>query len=425
MTTSGHPHLPALGPWPQRMVNSIRAYDWGSTSQLARMQSRRPSGEPEAELWMGAHPSAPSALVGLDGTVRPLDLLLQQHPQTLLGADVLARHGARLPFLLKVLAIARPLSLQVHPDPERARQAWAAQVTAGATPPHLYADPYAKPELLYALRPVDAMCGFRDAADAAALLERLGCPRLAPVLETLTSSAQPRNCLKEAFALLVGWPSDDRPALVADVAEHARRLLRTAERQGPGGLDAQRRAVMWASRLAALHPKDSLVAAPFLLDVVQLRPGETLFVPAGAPHAYLWGVGVEIMANSDNVVRAGLTHKEIAADELLQVVDGDSRPVRDLAEVRLGPHEVAWRPDVEEFQLSRLRLPDSTPVAAYPHVRGPQILLCTAGTVGVATQGHAVALWPGDSAFVGASGGPLTLAGPGEVFRATVGEPIG
>jgi mannose-6-phosphate isomerase len=398
------------------MANPVRDYDWGSTTQLARLQGRTPTGYPEAELWIGAHPADPSSLIGLDGALQPLDRLLERHPQTLLGADVLTRHGARLPYLLKVLAIAKPLSLQVHPDPERSQRKFNEE--SGT-----YVDPFAKPELLYALRLVDAMSGFRDCAEAEELLRQLDCPSLSPLVDVLTSTAPPQSRLEDAFARLVTWPDAGRAALVDDVAEHSHRLLRSGD-DITSLAPSHRRTLTWVSRLAVLYPKDPLVAAPFLLDVVQLSPGETLFIPAGTPHAYLAGFGVEIMANSDNVLRAGLTHKEIAVDELLEVIDGGTRPVRDVPEVQLGPSEVAWRPPVEEFQLSRLRLTGSTPIACYPRLRGPQVVLCTAGTVGVATSSYALALHPGESAFVGASGGPITLAGPGEVFRAAVGEPF-
>jgi mannose-6-phosphate isomerase len=411
------------------MSNPIRDYDWGSPCLLARMQGRLPTGRAEAELWMGAHPASTSALIGLDGTLQPLDLLLERHPQALLGSDVLARHGARLPYLLKILAIAKPLSLQVHPDPGRAHRKFQQSNAKGKSNGNgdgsgHCSDPFAKPEMLYALRPVDAMCGFRHAADALDLLQQVDCPRLAPLIDRLSSTADPQHRLENVFALLVTWPEDDRAALVTEIACHARRVLRAGDGGGAGTDDpARRRTLMWTARLAALFPRDPLVAAPLLLEVVHLDPGETMFIPAGAPHAYLAGLGVEIMANSDNVLRAGLTHKEIAVQELLEVIDGQTRPIRDIPEVQLGPCEVAWRPAVEEFQLSRLRLPDSTPIACYPRLRGPQVLLCTGGTVGVATPSYALALRPGESAFVGASGGPITLAGPGEVFRAAVGEP--
>jgi mannose-6-phosphate isomerase len=147
-----------------------------------------------------------------------------------------------------------------------------------------------------------------------------------------------------------------------------------------------------------------------------------LFVPAGAPHAYLYGLGVEIMGNSDNVLRAGLTHKPIAIEELLHVVDGDSRPVREVPFTWLSPHEVAWTPPIGEFQLSRIWMTDATPILAYPGIAGPQVLLCTSGPVRLACGETGVDLEPGQSAFVGASGGTLSLTGPGEVFRACSGD---
>jgi mannose-6-phosphate isomerase len=417
----------ALGPWPRLMDNPIRDYDWGSTTTLARLQGRTPTGRPEAELWMGAHPSAPSGLLpspdAADAGPVSLDQLVAEHPRDLLGTDIHDAFGPRLPFLLKILAISEPLSVQVHPTADRAREAFEAEA---ATPgPHIYVDPYPKPELLYALEPVDAMCGFRTAERARHLLELVGGPRMARIVEPLTEDGDENDRIERAFELLVTWPADDRPELVKDVAAAARRLLTSA---GPHSDDdrlppADRRALTWASRLAVQHPTDPLVAAPFVLDVVRVEPGETLFVPAGAPHAYLYGLAVEIMGNSDNVLRAGLTHKPIAVEELLRIVHGGTRPQRDIPETWVSPYEVMWSPGVPEFRLSRIWLHENRPITAYPQISGPQVILCTAGGVRAECAGHEVELGPGRSAFVGASGGPVTLTGPGEVFRAFAGVP--
>jgi mannose-6-phosphate isomerase len=415
----------ALGPWPQVMDNPVRDYDWGSASALARLQGRAPSGHPEAELWMGAHPSAPSRLIdpsaAADATPVRLDQLVQERPVDLLGADVHERFGARLPFLLKILAISQPLSVQVHPTADRARSGYQDEATVLGD--HRYVDPFAKPELLYALEPVDAMCGFRTATRAQTLLGLLGSPRTARLAEPLYGYGDETERLEAAFERLVTWPQDDRLELVAEVAAATRRLLAEAGPQrddsplGPG----DRRAMTWASRLCVQHPKDPLVAAPFLLDLVRVEPGSTLFVPAGAPHAYLQGLAIEIMGGSDNVLRAGLTHKPIAVEELLHIVHGGRRPEAGIPEDWVSPFEVIWSPGVPEFRLSRVWLSGSTPVSAFPQIAGPQIILCTAGTVRAACAGHQVELTPGRSAFVGASGGPVTLSGPGEVFRAFAG----
>ncbi len=418
---AGRPLRPAGSLLP--MVNPIRDYDWGSAETLARMQRRPPTGEPEAELWMGAHPVAPSEVIDHDGVTHRLDELVAHVPRELLGPQVMAAFGPRLPFLLKVLAIARPLSLQVHPDRDRAREGFQGEVRVLGE--HRYADPYPKPEMLYALEPVEALCGFRSAADASRLLALLDGPRLATIAEPLHHAARggdETTALEEAFRLLVTWPDDDRADLAADAADETHRLLAAAARvSGPELSLADRRAVEWVGRLAEQHPKDALVVAPLLLDLVILEPGETLFVPAGAPHAYLHGTGVEIMGSSDNVLRAGLTHKAIAVEELLHVVDGRSRPHRDLPEVPLGEHEVAWRPPVPEFQLTRLRLADGRSVEADLAVPGPQIVLCTAGRISLRCASSEQVLEPGESAFVVAGAAPLVVSGPGEVFRAAAG----
>jgi mannose-6-phosphate isomerase len=414
-----------------RMVNPIRHYDWGSLETLARMQRREVTGAPEAELWMGAHPVAPSAVVQDDGDARRLDELVAEAPDEVLGHKLVAAFGPRLPFLLKVLAIAQPLSLQVHPDRDRAREGFTGEVQVLGE--HRYVDPYPKPELMYALEPVEALCGFRPAADAVRLLAQLDGPRAATIAEPLHLALRGADdggmdetaALEEAFRRLVTWPDDDRADLAADAADEAGRLLARAGRPGgPELSDGDRRALEWVTRLADQHPKDPLVTAPLLLDLVVLDPGQTLFVPAGAPHAHLNGTGVEIMGNSDNVLRAGLTHKAIAIEELLHVVDGRSRPQRDLPEVRLGDHEVAWRPPVPEFQLTRVRVPQDKPVEADGGLPGPQIVLCTAGRVSLRCDGHEEVLLPGESAFVRGGAGQLILVGPGEVFRAAAGGEV-
>ena len=401
-----------LGPWPRRMHNTIREYEWGSTTALALLQGREPSGRPEAELWMGAHPSAPS-LIDEDS----LDALIAAHPHELLGDAAYQQFGARLPFLFKVLAIAHPLSLQVHPTAERARTAFEGEALAHGE--HRYVDPYAKPELIYALEPMDALSGFRPAKQAADLFTLLDGDRATAIVARLSDPGlDETRRLESALRALVTWPDADRSALAADITQRSQAVL--AGRQ----LDpADHRAFSWAVRLADEYPADPMVAAPFLLDLVRLEPGEVMFLPAGAPHAYLNGIGVEIMANSDNVLRAGLTHKPIAVEEMLHIVDGESRPARDVPVLALGPNEVAWTPPVADFRLGRVRTEDGEPVALQPVPAGPQVLLCIAGPVIVSGDdpASALCLGPGQSAFVGADAEQLTLTGPGELFRASTG----
>ncbi|GLY27816.1 mannose-6-phosphate isomerase, class I [Kineosporia sp. NBRC 101731] len=401
------------------MRNAVRDYDWGSTSALALLQSRTPSGGPEAELWMGTHPSAPSVLVLPDGdsTVElSLPEAIERFGEQVLGRDVQARFGARLPYLFKILAIARPLSVQVHPTMQRAQEKY----TPG--PDSIYVDPFHKPEMLYALEPIEALFGFRPPAQVAMLLSRLRAPRLEQLIDVLMphgSTSDEAARLHSALELLITWPIEDRAALVAEVASGSSRL--TAE-----GSPDYPEVFGWLDRLIGLHPADPMVLAPLLLDLVRLVPGQTVFVDAGVPHAYLSGLGVEIMAGSDNVLRCGLTSKEINVPELLHVID--SRPLAsgDSNLSQLSDDEVAWRPPVQDFQLSRVIVTGGTghPVTADASISGPQIVLCTKGAVTVTAGGVSVPLESGQSAFVTATAGPLTLTGEGEVFRAAPGRSL-
>ncbi len=390
------------------MRNRIRDYDWGSTSALALLQARTPSGGPEAELWMGAHPGAPSELVLDDGSALPLPDAIRADPQSLLGPDVVARFGPRLPYMLKVLAIERPLSVQVHPDADRARAAYRED---GSSP---YTDPFHKPEMLVALEPIEALFGFRHAAQAAELIGRLRCPRLQSLVDDLAGDGEEPARLHAALAVLVRWPMEDRAALVAEIAAAVVALHEAGEADYPDVYG-------WLDRLIGLHPADPMVLAPLLLDLIRLSPGQSVFVPAGVPHAYLSGLGVEILAGSDNVLRAGLTSKAIAVDELLAVID--TRPLTPTAAptTTLSEHEIAWRPPVPDFQLTRVEVPGADPVPGDPSVTGPQIVLCIRGKVQVAAGSRSVVLTPGFSAFVPASAGPLTFSGEGELFRAAPG----
>lgn len=367
---------------------------------------------------MGAHPAAPSSLVVPSslaaGGVLTLPDAISRDPQGVLGADAVARFGARLPFILKILAIAKPLSLQVHPDAERAA---AMHRPDGGGP---YVDAFHKPEMLYALEPTEAMFGFRPAAQAVTLLEQLGCERLADLVTALAKDDGSNDAtrLHVAFASLLRWPQDERMSLVADVASAVTRL----EAKGNTGYPE---VFAWVGRLVGLHPVDPMVLAPLLLDMVNLNAGDYVFVPAGMPHCYLSGMGVEILAASDNVLRSGLTSKAVDIDELLQVVDTRPLSADRATMTHFSEFETAWRMPVDDFQLTRIRVPQGGAVAASTSITGPQILLCTAGHVRVISGGTAVQLTAGSSAFATAEAGAIELAstghGPGEVFRAAIG----
>ncbi|MFJ9840467.1 mannose-6-phosphate isomerase, class I [Kitasatospora sp. NPDC101155] len=388
--------------------NPVRRYAWGSTTAIPALTGTGPDGTPQAELWMGAHPSAPSRLAG-----RPLDELIAADPDGLLGPDTVRRFGPALPFLFKVLAADRALSLQVHPTRAQAEAGYADEEARGIpldSPRRVYKDRAHKPELLGALGDFEALCGFRPAADTARLLDTLGV--LAPwaaALRTRPAAEVLPALLREALAAGPAEPSFG----AAELATVTEALARTAASGGP-----YREACAGYARVAEQYPGDSGLLAALLLNHVRLTAGQALYLDAGVPHAYLRGTGVELMANSDNVLRCGLTAKHVDVDGLLAVTD-----------FRAGPPEVLtadartseFPSPAEEFRLSRLR-PGDTPVRV--ELPTPQILLCVAGRARLRAPGHPdLDLPAGASAYLRPGAGPVELTGPGsELFRATTGR---
>lgn len=390
------------------LENVIQRYAWGSRTALAELRGApSPTEGPEAELWMGAHPAAPSRVVRGDERLTLAEVVARA-PEAELGARAARDHEGQLPFLLKVLAAAQPLSLQAHPDAAQAREGFAREEAAGVprdAPHRSYRDPWPKPELLCALTPFDALCGFRPAAEARAVLDALGAPALDPVRERL-AGADGADALRDAFTLLATLPAPARAPLVEATVAAAARV-----RAGPFA-----DALAWIPRFAALYPGDPGVVISLLLRFVRLAPGDALYLPAGNLHAYLSGVGVEIMATSDNVLRGGLTPKHVDVPELLRVLHFREQAIPVVRPRPGWPGEDVYPTPSRHFELSRIEL---TGVPFRATVAGPEILLCTQGDVtATAGGGERLALGRGQSAFVPARTGGYDLAGVGVVFRA-------
>ncbi|MFJ3337550.1 mannose-6-phosphate isomerase, class I [Streptomyces sp. NPDC086766] len=379
-----------------RLDNTVRPYAWGSTTAIPRLLGVEPSGEPQAEMWMGAHPGAPSR-TGRGTLVE----VVEADPERELGAAAVAKFGPRLPFLLKILAAGAPLSLQVHPDLKQAQDGYADEERRGVpidAPHRNYKDANHKPELICALTEFDGLCGFRDPRSAADLLEGLGVASLKPYVDLLR--AQPEDAaLREVLTALLTADRDEIAGTVAEAADACARL---------GGAYAP------YADIARHHPGDPGVLAAMLLHHVRLQPGEALFLGAGIPHAYLSGLGVEIMANSDNVLRCGLTPKHVDVPELLRVVRFASDDPGVLRPEAAADGEEVYDTPIDEFRLSRYVLPEGGEVRALT-AGTPQILLCTAGRV----RAGGYELTPGRSVFVPA-GEKAEVSGAGTVFRATV-----
>ncbi|MGW2283043.1 mannose-6-phosphate isomerase, class I [Streptomyces sp. NPDC001770] len=383
-----------------RLSNTVRPYAWGSTTAIPELLGTPPTGEPQAEMWMGAHPGAPSLLTR-DGAELPLDQVIAADPVRELGAATVEKFGPRLPFLLKLLAAGAPLSLQVHPDLEQARLGFADEEARGIpldAPDRTYRDANHKPELICALTPFEGLCGFRRPDEAATLLEALGVDSLKPYADLLRAHPE-EAALREVLTAILTADPEEMAATVGEAAAAAEAL---------GGDHAP------YAEIARHYPGDAGVVAAMLLNHVRLQPGEALYLGAGVPHAYLDGLGVEIMANSDNVLRCGLTPKHIDVPELLRIVRFEATEPGVLRPEAAPSGEEPYETPVDEFRLSRF---DLSPGAAPADLTAatPQILLCTAGSL----RTGELDLVPGGSVFVPA-GETVEAAGSGTLFRATV-----
>src|SRR3954468_2433372 len=383
-------------------MHSCRHYPWRSLPVIPDLLGEpSPADRPYAELWMGAHPDAPSVLS--NGT--PLDKAIEEQPDVLLGAVVHERFGRRLPFLMKVLAAEGPLSLQAHPTTEQAQIGFAAEEAAGV--PHgdakrTFKDPFHKPELLLALTPVEALCGFRPVEESLHCLAKLHVSELKPTIAALA-----RGGLRAAIPQLIALAPDVRSVLVEAVAAAASRFVAAHD---PEFINTYR----WAASLAETYPGDPGVVISLMCNHLKLEPGEAVFLPAGNLHAALSGAGVEVMASSDNVLRGGVTRKHVDLAALIEVLDFADGRVPVLHPV-LGPGGLRYPVPVDDFDLTRVQLDAQTGVLTS---RGPQVLLCTEGEAELTSSEDTLALGKGAAAFVPA-GAQITASGPAVLYRAT------
>ncbi len=391
-----------------RMRNAIQPYAWGSRTSFGELfGTPNPDRAPQAEIWMGAHPKAPSRIETESGWER-LDRLIAQDPEAILGRHSVASFGPDLPFLFKVLAAAEPLSIQAHPNAMLAAEGYARENRIGpapGAPERNYSDPRHKPECLCALTPFRALCGFRRPGEILALLERL-CPTALQPEVTMLAAAPDAGGLRRLFTGLLALDGERRRCAVAEAlarAEHA-----------------EDERLEWVGRIGRHYPDDIGVLAPALMNVVRLEPGEALFLPAGVPHSYLHGTGIEIMANSDNVVRGGLTPKRVDVPELMRVLRFDPMDPEPVPTRRAGQGEMRYLTPAAEFALSVLQLgPDD--LIRSGERRGVEVLFCANGSARLTEEGPAgrtVDIARGESVLVPASAPAYRLAGPAVLYKA-------
>lgn len=385
-----------------RLDNELRPYAWGSTTAIADLLGRVPSGGPEAELWLGAHPDSPSRVPGGQG----LDQVISEDPVHCLGEESVAAFGPRLPFLMKVLAAAEPLSLQVHPSLEQAREGFAREEAAGVPREAVtrnYKDDNHKPEMILALTPFRALCGFRPVEQSAAIFDALAAG--APTDDArdyalrIAGALRGEGSLREAFATLLAGGE----GLAAASA-----VLRVVAGDLSPTDDVHRAALEAAAGLQDRYPGDPGVLVSLLLNLVDLEPGDAIHLPAGNVHAYLEGLGIEVMANSDNVLRGGLTPKHVDVPELLATVDFSA-----LAEVPHTPREETelgqeiFTPPFREFALQRIDLAPGQEHAALRQDGGTVVLVVRGALRLDSPQGELV-LRRGESTFIPAAEDPVT-----------------
>lgn len=357
------------------LEGALRSYPWGSRTLMAQLRGTQcPAPTPEAELWFGAHHAAPSRVGGV-----ALDSVIAADAYGTLGARVVREHGEELPFLVKLLAAGEPLSIQAHPSRAQAEEGYARENAEGIPlddPRRNYKDPNPKPELIVALSEFRALAGFRAPERTRELFANLG-----PLerYSAMFAKDNPGESLRAVFTTLISLPTGLRVELLSSVEGAARELAATDA--PPWMVEAAETFLQLATR----YPGDVGALAALMLNVVALRPGEALYLGAGQPHAYLCGLGVEVMANSDNVLRGGLTSKHVDVPELARVVDFTALEDAHAEQVAAGS-AVQFRLPVDNFVASRYDLGAGESLLADSD--GPAVVLCTAGGA-VAGSAHA------------------------------------
>jgi mannose-6-phosphate isomerase len=390
----------------RRLTGRVQPYAWGSPTVIPELLGVPPTGEPQAELWLGAHPMAPALVDG-----ERLDELVATDPQSVIGPEPVAAFGPRLPYLIKIIAAERPLSLQAHPSRSQAEAGFAREEQQGIPPDapyRTYRDSWPKPELLVALQPTEALWGFREPTETYNLFRRLGVQLAIDVVKPLRDDARnPSERLAEVFARLLRL--SDASSIVQQVTEAAK----SVPAGGPLGLFTRT-----ARELAPYYPGDPGVLAALLMNRLTLQRYDAIFLAAGNLHAYLSGGGVEIMANSDNVVRGGLTPKFINVAELVKILDFTPHAPELLRPIEQAPGVCHYPTSAPEFSLWRIEV--DRPPATLPATDMGRILLVTGGVVAIMATSDSLQLRRGESALITA-GEAAEVSGSGTVFLGSPG----
>ena len=393
------------------LKNPTQEYAWGSKTVIQDLLGQIESKDkPIAELWMGDHPKAASNVL-IEGGWQSLDEVIGRSPESILGKDVAKRFSSKLPFLFKVLAVDSPLSIQVHPNREQARAGFAREnslkIPLNASNRN-YKDENHKPEVLCAITPFQGLKGFRKSEEILALMERIVSSNLSDEFNRLKMEANTIG-LKGFFTALMRMDKYRQPLIVSEAVRLAEKLANEDQ------------AFYWMVELNKAYPGDIGVFSPVILNLVQLEPGEAIYLPAGELHAYLCGVGIELMANSDNVLRGGLTSKHIDVIELLKIVNFKTGSIEIIKPEKYGMIERIYPTPAEEFLLSKLSV-DEGGIFTSPQDRSVEILICLKGKADVKDLGNSelLRLDKGKSIIVPSAVSQYQIEGNATFYKASV-----
>jgi mannose-6-phosphate isomerase len=391
--------------------NVVQEYAWGSKTAIAELLGKPvPSCNPQAELWMGAHSKAPSQ-VFINGRWRSLLDVLRESPREVLGKKAAEKYSGTLPFLFKILAAAKPLSIQAHPDKEQARSGFLRENRLGIpldAPHRNYKDDNHKPEIICAVTKFRALNGFRPIGEILSLLNKIRVPALSKQIDAFCSRPN-RKGLRKFFQALMTMDGEPRLQAVQEIA--------ASDRVQDDGSPIWK----WMTELNREYPGDIGILAPVLLNLLELEPGDAMYLPAGHLHAYLHGVAIELMANSDNVLRGGLTSKHIDIDELLNILNFSNGKPAVLKPKKKVPPEAFYNTPAAEFALSVIDV-DTAAVYRSAKTRSVEIMICTQGNAEITElpDGLMTKISKGISLLVPAAVKQYTIQGCARIYKAAV-----
>jgi len=393
------------------MKNTVQDYAWGSYTAIPELLGQKANvDKSQAELWMGAHPKAPS-MVQCNSEWMSLLKLIETNPEDILGKRASKKFNNSLPFLFKVLAAAKPLSIQAHPSRDQAKEGFERENRLGIpfdAPHRNYRDPNHKPECICALTPFWALNGFRKISEMVSLFRKVNPKGLEEGVEALLKQPDSRG-LKEFFRTLMTMDKERQKQIVDDAVNKASLLSNDDF------------CFQWMIKLHQEYPSDIGVLSPIFLNLICLSPGQAMFLPAGELHAYLDGVGIELMANSDNVLRGGLTPKHVDVKELMAVLTFGERSVEVIETEEQSETERVYPTRAEEFVLSVITLGKGLSHTSDEN-RSVEILLCTDGKATIKEYGKndAITIVRGNSVVVPASIPKYNIEGDAVFYKAAV-----